>query len=170
MKRVLVQQELNTLFVYTDGIITNKIQRNPRALKGSVVGSIKGVKGNQYLYVRIHKVDYRLHRVIWTMHYGNIPDGYIVDHIDRNRLNNKINNLRAIPSGDNNKNMSIRSDNKTGKAGVRKRKNKKRDTWVVETDVNKKRIYLGTFYSLDEAIEAKLIAETKYNFSEGHGE
>jgi len=60
----------------------------------------------------------RVHRIIWLLVNKEDPYGYVVDHIDGNRSNNKINNLRKIDARLNNRNMSIRKDNNTGVIGI----------------------------------------------------
>jgi len=45
----------------------------------------------------IRKMFY-VHRLIWQAFFGEIPKGYEVDHIDFNRSNNRLNNLRVIPA------------------------------------------------------------------------
>lgn len=61
---------------------------------GKIAGSISRVSG--YKQVGIDKKKYLVHRVIWTHFNGAIPDGMVVDHIDRNRRNNRIENLRLL--------------------------------------------------------------------------
>lgn len=84
-------EELNKLFFYDkEGFLVEKTTRNSRATKGKIVGSSDG-KG--YLTVNINKRRYRVHRIIWAMHNNRWPEDEI-DHIDRNKSNNKIENLR----------------------------------------------------------------------------
>lgn len=47
-----------------------------------------------------------LHRQVWIYHNGPIPGGLVIDHIDRDKNNNQIDNLRAISQSENNKNVS----------------------------------------------------------------
>lgn len=49
-----------------------------------------------YAVCKIDGRFYKAHRIIYTMHYGTIPPTLVIDHIDRNKLNNKIDNLRAV--------------------------------------------------------------------------
>lgn len=67
---------------------------NLRVKKGSVAGSNKSAK--KY-WVVIHKgKGYRTHRIVWTILKGEISEGMHVDHIDRNKSNNRIENLRLV--------------------------------------------------------------------------
>lgn len=54
-----------------------------------------------YGVVTINSSPYRIHRLVWTLHNGEIPDGFIVDHIDSNKSNNAIGNLAAITQKEN---------------------------------------------------------------------
>lgn len=47
-----------------------------------------------------------LHRVVWEYHNGEIPKGYTIDHIDRDKDNNQVENLRLASYSENNKNVS----------------------------------------------------------------
>lgn len=96
--------------------------------------------------------DLLVHRLIWVMHYGPIPDGYLVDHEDTNKANNKIGNLRlTFPTG-NNSNVNLRSDNTSGVKGVSWDKSK--DKWVAYINVGYKRNVIGLYVSLEEATTA----------------
>lgn len=54
------------------------------------------------------------HRVIWELVNGPIPEGMEIDHIDRCRSNNKVDNLRLVTSSENSCNTSGHSDSRTG--------------------------------------------------------
>ena len=63
-----------------------------------------------YWKVTLNGKVYGIHRLLWEAANGPVPDGYVVDHIDRNTLNNSLDNLRAIPKGANRANtVSSRS-------------------------------------------------------------
>ena len=49
---------------------------------------------------------YSLHKAVWQYYFGKVPDGFVVDHIDRDKNNNNIENLRVITQSENNKNVS----------------------------------------------------------------
>lgn len=73
-----------------------------------------------YVIIKIHGKAHRGHKVVWEMMYGGIPDGYFVDHIDRNRANNNIDNLRLVTHAVNCRNRTKQSNCKSGATGVSK--------------------------------------------------
>jgi hypothetical protein len=85
---------LHSLFEYRDNLLYNKITRSPTAVKGRVSGSFNKTSG--YMRVCVYGVTYGLSRIVWMFHNGDIPDGMQIDHIDRNPLNNAIENLRCV--------------------------------------------------------------------------
>ena len=54
-----------------------------------------------YKQARIDEYVVPVHRLVYIYHYGRIPEGYHIDHIDHDRTNNRIENLRAIPAREN---------------------------------------------------------------------
>lgn len=85
-------------------------------------------------------------------------EGLIIDHINRDRLDNRKCNLRFITQRENTWNSNLRSDNKTGTAGVSKVGNK----WVSRIVACGKGYYLGTFDTVEQAVDARRKAEIKY--------
>ena len=97
----------------------------------------------------------KLHRLIM-----GFPDNRVVDHIDRDKTNNRKSNLRLCTMKENCRNRSVLDSNKSGTPGVCWHKRDKK--WQASITVNYKRIYLGSFVNKDEAIKARLEAEKKY--------
>ncbi len=98
------------------------------------------------------------HRVIWKMATGEDP--IEVDHIDGDRLNNRLSNLRNVSVADNRRNAAKRSDNKSGVNGVFWNNSKK--CWTVVINV-------GSFSDFDQAVAARKAAETQLGFHANHG-
>lgn len=61
---------------------------------------------NGYWKITIDGKVYGVHRLLWEQANGPIPQGYVIDHIDRNPLNNDLSNLRAVPNGANRTNTN----------------------------------------------------------------
>ena len=97
----------------------------------------------------------RLHRFL-----TNPPDNMVVDHINHNKLDNRISNLRICTSQQNNMNTSKRSDNSSGVTGVYW--DKQNNKWIASIQVNGKQIHLGYFKTKEGAVEARRQAEIEY--------
>lgn len=82
---------------------------------GDVAG---GVETNGYVVIQLEGVKYKAHRIVWEMHFGNIPKGLQVDHINSIRTDNRIENLRLVDHSANGRNQKLRNTNTTGKMGV----------------------------------------------------
>jgi len=125
---------------------------------GTVAGSRNG-KG--YLCIVMHRKSYRLHRLAWLYVYGRFPQ-FEIDHIDRCRTNNRISNLRDVPSQVNVMNREV-APGKSGIDGVRLNDRMTKATWSAKFG-NK---HLGTFSTVDEAVAARSSAVEEYFVSHG---
>lgn len=110
--------------------------------------------GNIYMNNKT-KTYISLHRLIL-----NAKKGEYVDHIDRNSLNNKKENLRIVTNQQNGFNSSIKKNNTSGFIGVTLSKD--RNKWTSQIKINYKVINLGRFLKKEDAIKARLKAELKY--------
>ncbi len=114
------------------------------------------VRKNGYLSLIVGGKEYSAGRLAWLLHYGIWPDGEI-DHINGNRIDNRIFNLRIVTRSENAINKkNLQSNNTTGFKGVWKRKNV--DTWCAEICKDLKRMKLGSFESPEEAYLMYLMA------------
>lgn len=108
----------------------------------------------------------KAHSVVWAIHHGEWPA--MLDHIDRNRANNKIENLRLTDKGANNRNrLTARVDSTTGLMGVLRGQNA---SFSAHICVNGKRVYLGRFNSAEKAHEVYMQAKRKYHPEAFHAE
>lgn len=144
-KQIITQELLRMMFDYReDGNLIRKISVAPNARKGDVAGSLKKTG---YVTIKINRISYLSHRLIFLWHHGYLP--LEVDHIDRNQLDSRIENLRAADKTDNRRNVGIRSDNKSGVKGVSW--DKKRNKWRAQCSVNGTIHHIGIFANLADA-------------------
>lgn len=87
------------------------------------------------------------------------PQGYVVDHINRNPFDNRKENLRVTTQTVNMINVKVNKLNKTGYKGV----SIDGKYYRAEITVNKKRIYLGIYKNIEDAIRVRQMAEEKYH-------
>lgn len=73
---------------------------------------------SDYWNVQLFGKCYKVHRVIYEMHFGEIPEGYSIDHINGDRQDNRISNLRVVTHRENNRNQGMYKNNNTGITGV----------------------------------------------------
>ncbi len=85
--------------------------------------------------------------------------GYVIDHADRNKLNNCKRNLRFVTKSGNAANSKLSKNNTSGIKGVQKARSGR---WVARLMLNGKNLYLGTYDTIEEASEARQKAEEKY--------
>lgn len=133
----------NKIFTYEGGVLS-RIDPHP-VTRHRCVGSINS---NGHYQLKYHDCMYYLHRVIWIMHNGTIPPNTEVDHIDQDRGNNKIENLRLSTKSENLMNSKMRVNNTTGAKGVVKRPS---GMYAARIDLKGKRLNLGTYRTIEEA-------------------
>jgi len=86
--------------------------------KESKAGTICGTLTKRgYVVVSFDGVQYYVHRLAWLLSYGEWPSEYI-DHLNRDKSDNRLENLRIVSSGENSRNVSKSSRNTSGKVGV----------------------------------------------------
>lgn len=119
-----------------------------------------------YLVVRFQKKPYQGHRLAWFLHHGKWPEGTL-DHINHNRSDNSLANLRDVPQSVNQKNKSKSTRNTSGVTGVCF--SKSRGKWYALITVDLKRIHIGYYDTLEEAALERLEAELTYNFHKNRG-
>lgn len=121
---------------------------------GRVISFLSDLDGRYYI---------SLHSKIIELTGQIISNGYEIDHIDRNPLNNLDNNLRICTHSQNSHNIKLRKNNTSGQIGVSWHKQCKK--WQVKITINLKEIPLGLFDDLYDAARAYNAAAIKY-----HGE
>jgi len=143
---MITYQIVKGLFNYEpdSGISTWKIKPSRAVNAGDIAGSINS-KG--YLHTRISGKVYFNHRISFLWYHGYLPK--YVDHKDTIPLHNWISNLRECSHSQNNFNIKISKNNKSGVKGVCWNKSAKK--WHAQLQVNRKSIHLGLFVDLKEA-------------------
>jgi len=162
---MITQERVKALFDYNE--LTGELSFVETKGRGKRKDKMVGCITKQgYLVVWAEKRSYQAHRLIWMHFYGKEPVNGI-DHIDGNKLNNAIINLRDVSQQENTKNRRKSKNNTSGFVGVFWDKNK--DKWRARVNVNKKAVYLGYFSCKGDAITARKKANIKYGFHENHG-
>jgi hypothetical protein len=143
----------DSVFVYDENSPSCLVWKNDRyrgpkhsqlfISKGDIVGSLNVLDG--YWHIHVFGKMFNAHNVVWRM-FGNIQGSLIIDHIDRNPNNTKIENLRLVDTSGNLRNKSKYKSNKSGIVGVCRRLIKSRhrgsppnDYWAAQwKDINLK--------------------------------
>jgi hypothetical protein len=152
-----LQKKLLEDFEYKDGELYWKKKGYSRTI-GKKVGS---PDRNGYLHMHYRYKTVFIHRLIFLMHHGYLPK--ILDHIDGNPTNNRIENLREATAFQNSANSKISKSNTTGVKGVSWRKREQR--YFAQCRVNGKQYEIGRFKVLEDA--AKAVREFREKF---HGD
>ena len=118
-----------------------------------------------YKVGRINGEKYKAHRVAWKMFYGTEPSE--IDHINGDRSDNRISNLREVSRVENSRNKRIHPANSSGVTGVVFHKATKK--WLAKIGIGMSAKHLGLFETFDEAVAARKAAEAEHGFHENHG-
>ncbi len=154
MKREKNRDALLSVLKYRDDGRLVWSVRSGSAVVGKVAG---GLTGRGYLSIGYRGLREYAHRIVWRIHTGRWPE-FDIDHIDGNKENNRIENLREVSRTKNMQNMrSATSRNKTGLLGVFPRCGR----FASQIRVDGKKITVGTFDSAVEAHEAYLVAKRR---------
>lgn len=144
-----MKQEYNERFSYSYGKLYWKTPMSNRLRVGDPAGSIDG---RGYLRTNVNGKLIGNHLIIWTMHFGNPNKDLCIDHIDRDKLNNAIENLREVTRTQNN----LNSDTRLTARGTSYDKARKK--WKAQISVGNKNVPLGRFETEEEAHTAYLEA------------
>jgi hypothetical protein len=150
---MITQELLKSLFDYKNGQFVRKSN-------GKLV-VCNPVDGQAYLRLSIKNKSYFLHRIIFLHQHGYLPK--VIDHIDGNRFNNTIDNLRAVTQQQNCLNSKRRNVSKSGFKNVYLQSGSHNKNWVVSVSINGTRTYLGSFKDVELADLVAQEARDKYH-------
>ena len=123
-----------------------------------------GVHG--YLRGSIKPKTFTAHRVAWAIFHGTWPSENI-DHINGNRADNRMSNLRDVPNLENCRNQAMSRRNKSGINGVFFAAGFGK--WIAQIRDGKRTLHLGSFNGVGEAAAARKEAERQLGYHENHG-
>lgn len=157
----LTQAEVKRLFNYRDGVLYWKARSSStsRVVIGMESGS---TDTGGYIQTMVHGKLYLNHRLVFLYHHGYMPEND-VDHIDKNKSNNRIENLREVSTQCNMRNSRQPKNNTSGVKGVYW--NKQSNGWVSLMRVNNKIKYLGQYHDFVDAVAARLAGEQCVNWN-----
>lgn len=154
---MITQEYLKSILDYNQntGIFTWKVNKSKRSNIGNVAGWLDG----GYTKIEIDNKPYKAHRLAWLYVYGEMPK-HLIDHINNDRSNNKISNLREATYQENNENYKTPKTNKSGVKNVSwyKQLNK----WVVSISIKGVKKTIGYFDDLEFAELVAIEARNKY--------
>lgn len=147
---MITQQRLHEMFEYRNGHLYRKF-----SIGCSKAGDKVGFTNDKgYLAVNIEKKCIPVHRLIWMMQHGEMPS--LIDHIDGDRQNNRIENLRLADRYGNAQNKRMHRNNTSGVKGVSWHKRGKK--WKAQIVCNGQNYNLGLYDLIDEAEEVVSLA------------
>ena len=141
IKQLPNKELLRELFFYENGVLSHKKSRS----RGKANKPVGWVEKNGYWATNVFGVRYRVHRLVWQFHFGDCPA--FLDHIDGNKNNNAIENLRPATVTQNNVNKKAIKKNKLGLKGVCLDGKK----YKANIKVNGKSFHLGYFENPNDA-------------------
>lgn len=106
------------------------------------------------------------HRLAWFISKGSLPDGEI-DHINRDKSDNRIENLRDVTRSINLRNFPLKKNNTSGVCGVHL--HGQSNKWRASVSVNGKRKSLGLYLDISDAKNAVEAYRAKNGFTDNHG-
>ena len=162
MKLMPSQEKLKELLEYfpDSGVVRWKERPSNNQWSSRFAGRVAGFRVGVYRYIKLFSESYSIHRVIWKLINGEDPT--VIDHINHDQSDNRIENLRNVDWKPNQRNQK----SKGKPLGVKKMSSGR---WSARIKLSGESKWLGTFDTQEEAVAARTKAEQKYGFSEFHG-
>lgn len=153
IKELLVYDEHTGRFTWLKVSTKNQVR----------VGDDAGSKTSRgYKQIKISGFSYKAHRLAWTYMYGDIPEGFSIDHINGVKDDNRIENLRlAKGQADQNQNAAVRKNNTSGYVGVVW--GRKENKWKAQLTYGKNKHHLGCFNTAEEANKVRVLAKAAHH-------
>lgn len=119
-----------------------------------------GTISNGYRYIRVNQKMLLAHRIAWLMSTGEDPEGLVIDHINGDRLDNRIDNLRLATYSQNSANAKRHSRNTSGLKGASRvlKNGRWGGRWQSSITYQGRQMHLGSFGTKEEAHAAYLSA------------
>jgi hypothetical protein len=146
---MLTAERLRELLTYdrlTGDFYWRSASQVTKGRRVDLAGRKAGTVQKHRVAIWIGKRSYSAHRLAWLYEHDVWPAGWI-DHINRNPLDNRIDNLRVVTRAHNVANSKVRSDCRSGKKGV----SPVGGGWIARMTVRRRPIYLGFFKSAEDA-------------------
>jgi hypothetical protein len=119
----------------------------------------------RYRNICIDYHTHQAHRLAWLYVHEEWPEH--IDHINGDKSDNRIANLRSVSNAENRKNQATRKDNTSGVQGVVW--DKQTGKWTVRINVNSKTLNLGRYAEFEDAVARRKQAEIDFGFHPNHG-
>lgn len=146
---------------------THSAERRWRAWNSRLAGkeAFSTLSEAGYWYGHVLNKKFLAHRIVWQMQYGCCPEQ--IDHINGDRADNRLQNLRAATQAINSKNVGLKGNNSTGYLGITFRGLGKCYRAVIKGEGKTR--HLGYFRNLEDAVKARRAAERELGYHPNHG-
>lgn len=152
------QINFQTYFVYDRE--TDRLIRKRTGKPAHIYYKLKRADSRPYGVVEVKERRFAVHRVVWAVVHGVWPDG-VIDHINRDTTDNRVENLRIVTSAGNAKNKTRARNNSSGHNGVDYSFGK----WRVRVGP----VFGGRYDTLDLAIKVRDLLYQELGYTEDHG-
>ena len=160
---MITQTELKHALDYNPGTgqFTWKNPTSTRVKVGQIAGTFHA---HRYARIRINSIQYLTHRLVWLYVHGESPaSGLDIDHINNDRLDNRIANLRLATRQENLRNARMHKGHTNGYKGITYWAAK--NLWKAQSQFNGKHVNIGCFKNREDAADA-YITFAKLHFGE----
>jgi len=146
---IITQLLLQNIFIYNNG----KLFWNYNSIGVNIGDRAGSIATNGYRVINFANKHHKEHRLIYIYHYGDIPDGLEIDHINMIRDDNRIENLRLVTPQENHFNSSVKGYSW----------HEREQKWRARIIINGQHIYLGYFDLEEDSRQVYLDAKKIYH-------